>query len=90
MAAINSELKVILCGALELPSREQRRACVDRACQGDPALRARIDAQRLAHHDLGEFLEQPVPNPSATWCALGPVEAPGTIIGPYWQPHQRR
>ena len=37
----------------------------------------------LAHHDLGEFLEQPVPPPSVTWDAPGPLEAPGTIIGPY-------
>ena len=37
----------------------------------------------LAHDGLGEFLEQPVPPPSVTWDAPGPLEAPGTIIGPY-------
>ena len=83
MSAISPELRPIFCEALELPSEEERRDYLDRACQGDPDLRARIDALLLAHHDLGEFLEQPVPPPSVTWDAPGPLEAPGTIIGPY-------
>ena len=67
MAAISPELRAIFCEALEQPSEEQRRAYLNRACQGDSDLRARLDALLLAHHDLGEFLEQPVPSPSATW-----------------------
>ena len=72
MAAISPELRSIFCEALELPREEERRAYLDRACQGDPDLRARIDALLLAHHDLSEFLEQPVPPPSVTWDAPGP------------------
>ena len=83
MAAISPELRPIFCEALELGSEEERRAYLDRACQGDADLRARIDALLLAHHDLGEFLEQPVPPPSVTLDAPGPFEAPGAIIGPY-------
>ena len=83
MAAISPELRPIFCEALELGSEEERCAYLDRACQGDADLRARIDALLLAHHDLGEFLEQPVPPPSVTWDAPGPFEAPGAIIGPY-------
>jgi eukaryotic-like serine/threonine-protein kinase len=83
MSAISPELRAIFSNALELGSEEERRAYLDRACQGNADLRARIDALLLAHHDLGEFLEQPVPPPSATWDAPGPLEAPGTTIGPY-------
>jgi eukaryotic-like serine/threonine-protein kinase len=83
MAANSPELRAIFGEALELASEEERRAYLDRACQGNADLRARIDALLLAHHDLGEFLEQPVPPPSVTWDAPGPLEAPGTVIGPY-------
>jgi eukaryotic-like serine/threonine-protein kinase len=82
MAAISPELRVIFSDALELTSQEERLAYLDRACQGDPDLRARIDALLLAHDGLGEFLEQPVPTPSVTCDAPSPLESPGTVIGP--------
>ncbi len=83
MAAISLELRAIFCAALDCPAGAERRAYLDRACRGDADLRARLDALLLAHHDLGEFLEQPVPTPSATWDGPSPLEAPGTVIGPY-------
>jgi serine/threonine protein kinase/tetratricopeptide (TPR) repeat protein len=83
MATIPPELKAIFCEALEIPSEDERRAYLDRACAGAPDLRARVDALLLAHQDAGSFLKQPVQAPSFTWYALNPVEAPGTIIGPY-------
>jgi hypothetical protein len=83
MAAIPPELKAIFCEALDCTSEDQRRAYLDRACAGDPALRARIDALLLAHHEAGGFLEQPVSPPSVTWDAPDPPESPGTLIGPY-------
>jgi eukaryotic-like serine/threonine-protein kinase len=83
MAAISPELRAIFSDALELTSQEEQLAYLDRACQGDPDLRARIDALLLAHKGLGEFLEQPVPTPSVTCDAPNPLESPGTVIGPY-------
>jgi eukaryotic-like serine/threonine-protein kinase len=83
MAAISAELKAIFCEALDCPAGAERQAYLDRACEGDPDLRARIDALLCAHHDLGEFLEQPVATFSVTWDAPSPLEAAGTIIGPY-------
>ncbi len=44
MAAISPELKAIFCEALDCPSDVERRAYLDRACSGDPDLRARIEA----------------------------------------------
>jgi serine/threonine protein kinase len=83
MSAIPPELKAIFCEALELPSETERRAYLDRVCEANPDLRARLDALLLAHNDVGAFLEQPVPTPSATWDAPNPLEAPGTVVGPY-------
>src|SRR4029077_10968162 len=59
------------------------RAYLDRACEGDAALRSRIDALLVAHQDVGDFLEEPVPTPTVTWSSPTPLEVPGTVIGPY-------
>jgi WD40 repeat protein/serine/threonine protein kinase len=83
MAAISPELKAIFWEALDRPSEAERRGYLDRACEGDAALRSRIDALLVAHQDVGEFLEQPVPTPTLTWNEPEPLEAMGTLIGPY-------
>jgi WD40 repeat protein/serine/threonine protein kinase len=82
-AEISPELKAIFCEALDCPSGAERREFLERACAGDQALRARIDALLAAGHDAGDFLEQPVPAPSTTWNPPEPLETSGTIIGPY-------
>jgi serine/threonine protein kinase len=83
MAAISPELRAIFCEALDRPSEADRRAYLDRACRGDAALRSRIDALLVAHDRAGDFLEEPVPTPTVTWSGPAPLEAPGTVIGPY-------
>jgi len=83
MAAISPELKAIFLEALDCPSDGERRAFLDRACEGDTTLRSRIDALLVAHQDAGNFLEEPVPTPTVTWSNPTPLEAPGTVIGPY-------
>jgi WD40 repeat protein/serine/threonine protein kinase len=83
IAAISPELKAIFCEALDCPPGAERQALLDRACAGDHALRARIDALLAAGHDAGEFLEQPVHAPSTTWNPQESLETSGTIIGPY-------
>jgi serine/threonine protein kinase/tetratricopeptide (TPR) repeat protein len=87
MAGISPELKAIFWEALDCPSEAERRAYLDRACQGDVALRSRIEALLVAHQDVGGFLESPVGPPTAgaaTTADLVPLsEGPGTVIGPY-------
>jgi WD40 repeat protein/serine/threonine protein kinase len=83
MPDISPELKAIFCEALDCPAGAERQAFLERACAGDQALRARIDALLAAGHDAGDFLEQPVPAPSTTWNPPEPLETSGTIIGPY-------
>ncbi len=64
--------------ALELPVME-RAAFLDRVCNGDFALRARVEALLAGFDRAGQFLEQPLAgNPTR------PLdEQPGDIIGPY-------
>ncbi len=68
--------------ALELPSAAERQAYLDRACAGDVALRAEVEALLEASAQAGSFLESPAPAPLAT--VDEPVsERMGTVIGPY-------
>ncbi|MCC6676034.1 MAG: serine/threonine protein kinase [Phycisphaerales bacterium] len=86
--------KEVFNAAVDLPP-DQRAAYLDRACAGDPALRAR--AHRLLDaHDAGpEFLGSPTADVAHIHAgplgetvtlpasAPGPRETPGTRIGPY-------
>jgi serine/threonine protein kinase/tetratricopeptide (TPR) repeat protein len=68
--------------ALEQPP-EKRDAHLDRLCEGDEALRQRLQALLRQHQQAGSFLENPV------LTALAPLEGPGTgeragaVIGRY-------
>jgi len=59
--------------ALDLPVA-QRAAFLDRACAGDPAQRARIDALSTGYAAAEGFLEQPLVEPPP-WC---PRPSPAT------------
>src|SRR5262245_53370897 len=83
MAAISPKLKAIFWEAMDCPSEAERRAYLDRVCQGDATLRSRIDALLVAHQHAGDFLEEPVPTPTVIWSNPIPPEATGTVIGRY-------
>jgi serine/threonine protein kinase/predicted Zn-dependent protease len=92
MSAPAEKAKSIFLKAVEAASDEERRAYLDTACGEDAALRREVEGL-LAHHGrLGAFLESPAADPAGTGAftpspapeaATGPVERPGTIIGPY-------
>ncbi len=68
--------------AREKPPAE-RAAFLDAACQGDAALRQRVDVLLQADDAAGDFLRQNAPAPEAT-AAYEPItERPGTMVGPY-------
>jgi serine/threonine protein kinase len=69
--------------ALEIDAPDERSAYLDRACGGDDALRARIEALLRAHQQAGSFLAAPTDAGSATLDAPKTPEGPGTVIGPY-------
>ena len=69
--------------ALDLDSSADRAAYLDRACAGDPALRARVEALLAVHDRAGDFLESPAMTPTIDAVPQGPAEGVGTVIGPY-------
>jgi hypothetical protein len=68
--------------ALERTDPRDRAAFLDQACQGDLALRARIERLLAQHEHAGDFLQSPphAPQPTVDEPAS---ERPGTVIGPY-------
>jgi eukaryotic-like serine/threonine-protein kinase len=72
----------IFLAVLEIEDQGVRAAYLDRACAGEPALRARVEGLLKAHQEAGPFMERPAPALVGTLDE--PVsERPGTVIGPY-------
>jgi serine/threonine protein kinase len=61
----------------------ERSAYLDSACQGDPELRARVEALLKAHDQAGQFLETPPLLVETPIWSGSDVEQPGTVIGRY-------
>jgi eukaryotic-like serine/threonine-protein kinase len=68
--------------ALTRSRPEEQAAYLERACAGDPALRASVEALLRANVGASGFLDHPAPEPAATVDAPGDGR-PGTVIGPY-------
>jgi len=78
--------QTIFTEALERTDPQQRNAFLDQACQGDPALRQRIDRLLAQHHHASSFLESPpapVVQGNSPTLDQPPAERPGMQIGPY-------
>jgi serine/threonine protein kinase/Flp pilus assembly protein TadD len=61
----------------------ERAAFLDRACAGDPALRASVEALLRAHAGASGFLDPPAAAPAVTVDEPPGGERPGAVIGPY-------
>src|SRR6516225_3787870 len=61
---------------------EERAAYLERACGGDAALRASVEALLRADAGATGFMERTAPDPDAT-ADLPGGERPGAVIGPY-------
>ena len=68
--------------ALERTDPQDRAAFLDQACQGNPALRERIERLLAQHEHAGDFLETPPWAPQPTVDELA-AERPGMLIGHY-------
>jgi eukaryotic-like serine/threonine-protein kinase len=67
--------------ALDIEDPAERSAYLDRACGGDPALRARVEELLRAHEGRGRFMDRPALTLAT---ADEPArERPGAVIGPY-------
>lgn len=74
-----SRLESIFDRAIQLSQQEERQAYLERACEGNQALRDRLNVLLTAYEE-GEFLEAPVFN-AAVWTPI--AEGPGTLVGNY-------
>src|SRR5262249_37830851 len=76
------QIDQVFWSALQLPSDEERKAYLDRACGGDHRLRRLVERLLRAQPKAADFLEQPLAEPQTT--VDEPItEGPGTVIGPY-------
>jgi serine/threonine protein kinase len=73
----------IFLDALDIDEPGARAAFLERACAGDPGLRAQVDRLLAAHEKDGPFLEGPAPELMATVDQPAVAERPGRVIGPY-------
>jgi WD40 repeat protein/serine/threonine protein kinase len=73
----------IFAGALELASREERAAFLDRACAVDQSQRRRVEALLRSHDEAGDFLKEPLVATSPSIAEASITEGPGTLIGRY-------
>ena len=69
--------------AVEIKSREERSAYLDKACAGDAVLRAEVEALLEEHDAAGNFLETPALGQDAALGARPLTEGPGTVVGRY-------
>jgi tetratricopeptide (TPR) repeat protein/serine/threonine protein kinase len=85
--------QTIFIEALEIADPAERAAFLDRACGPDQALRQRVDKLLQRHQQDDSFLASPAiapamtgdytPDPGGQSAITGPIEEPGTVIGPY-------
>ena len=75
-------VKEILHNALDVP-RAQRGQFLDRACNGDTAVRREVESLLASHDDAGTFIEEPVA--SAPKLVAPPLDilGVGSDLGPY-------
>jgi tetratricopeptide (TPR) repeat protein len=62
---------------------EERAAYLQRACGGNPVLRAAVEALLRANVGASGFMNRPAPAPDRTVDEPPIAEGPGTVIGPY-------
>ncbi len=86
MPPSQSHEEALFRAAVELPSGTARRAFLDQACAGDPALRQRLDALLAAHDAPDELSPKDAPAAKATLkldLADTPDETVGQTLGRY-------
>jgi serine/threonine-protein kinase len=75
----DEHLMTVFTAALECGTAGDRAAYLERACGGNPGLRARVEALLRAHARAGNFLEAPLAGQAAT-ATFAPAGGPG--MGP--------
>src|SRR3954452_132949 len=76
-------VRSIFLRAVERHSADEWPEYLDEACGHDPALRREVEILLRAHSELGGPLDHLPLSPEQPPKSAGPLEAPGTVIGPY-------
>src|SRR6516162_10258856 len=79
-------LESAFAAAAALADPAARAACLDQACAGEPALRARVEALLRAHDQTGHLLDRPAAAADGTSAFppaadAPPGEAAGAVVG---------
>jgi hypothetical protein len=61
MVAFEPNLRELFSKAIECPTLERQAAYLDEVCQGNAALRAKLDELLRALRDAGSFQQEPSP-----------------------------
>ena len=72
----------IFAAAVEFRNPSERADFLDDACNGDAAVRQRVDALISSHEEAGSFINEPAA-PAAPTETTPICEEPGSVIGPY-------
>ncbi|MGO9112622.1 MAG: protein kinase domain-containing protein [Thermoguttaceae bacterium] len=80
MTEIPDRTESVFAAAVSLATAEERAACLDQACAGNPSLRERVEALLRAHERVGHLLDRPVPGGLEQTVAASPSEQPGAIV----------
>jgi serine/threonine protein kinase len=79
--------RTIFMEALDFEDPDAQIAFLDHACEGSPALRARVEALLQSHRQAGHFLDEDpahlISTEAGDLLAEPSAEAVGTVIGPY-------
>src|SRR5262245_64918520 len=75
-------LKEVFQAAVALP-RVEREAYVDKACAGDPSLRAAVESLLKSHEETGNFVDMPAYEAAAEMLANGREIKEGHLIAHY-------
>jgi hypothetical protein len=67
--------------AVGMPNLKERQAYLDRACKGDDAVRAAVEALLRADGDAGNFLKAPALDPNAALDSPYDLKRPGAVNG---------
>jgi tetratricopeptide (TPR) repeat protein len=81
MSTPSNQARAIFLEAIELDSPENRKDLLDKACEGNPELCARVNRLLESHELLGSFHDNSAPVAATIYQPIN--ERPGTVIGPY-------
>jgi WD40 repeat protein/serine/threonine protein kinase len=83
MTASQPNNEAIFHAARDFPDPDRRREYVRKACGGDEARIAHVEALLEAADAPDSLLDRPAGNPAVVTINLPTAEGPGTVIGPY-------